>query len=211
MEEDPADPSRYEKTSLAQVYAADRELFAELSRRNRRQIARRADGTYPLEADFDQILAGARIEALLSPLAKSDRASSAKNKPTTVDGVSKALSDIKSVLGALKSEGSNRRAAEPGSDNTASKPSKRTKRGKGGNQGKLLEGKSNLPAALRGCLGALDNGDRICYSFNIDGCSKASSGQKCDRGWHVCCESVNGSFGGKGKACGKPHARKDHK
>ena len=28
---------------------------------------------------------------------------------------------------------------------------------------------------------------RICFSFNLNGCTAAANGQKCPKGWHVCC------------------------
>ena len=49
-----------------------------------------------------------------------------------------------------------------------------------------------VPAEFRGMLTQI-NGDRICYSFQKNGCSLSQTGAKCPRGVHLCIK------------CGGPH------
>ena len=44
-----------------------------------------------------------------------------------------------------------------------------------------------LPMQLKGCASTTPDGSRICFGFNIDGCSKAALGESCEKGKHVCC------------------------
>ena len=73
LEDDPADPDRYSRTSIAQVSKCDQEVFTLLSRRVRNGLVRKATGVYPLEEVLDEILASARIQQLLQPLPRGSR------------------------------------------------------------------------------------------------------------------------------------------
>ncbi|CAE7488500.1 unnamed protein product [Symbiodinium sp. CCMP2592] len=33
-----------------------------------------------------------------------------------------------------------------------------------------------------------NEGKRLCWAYNIDGCPNAADGEECPRGWHLCCE-----------------------
>ena len=43
-------------------------------------------------------------------------------------------------------------------------------------------------------------GEPICFNFNLEGCALAKNGEKCKRGWHVCCK----------QGCFKDHCQKNH-
>ena len=60
--------------------------------------------------------------------------------------------------------------------------------GKGGGKGKgQSKGAFRLPHALvrLGCV-AEHNGEPICFSYNLNGCTSAPSGGRCGRGLHIC-------------------------
>ena len=49
------------------------------------------------------------------------------------------------------------------------------------------KGKGKMPAQLKGLNANTNDGDRICYNFNLKhGCSYAKPGEDCKRGKHVC-------------------------
>ena len=78
---------------------------------------------------------------------------------------------------------------------------KRSKGGKGnGSAGKAPKGKAGgsarLPAPLVGMASFLPDGRRLCYGFNMpSGCSLATEGAECPKGWRLCMEP----------GCGRPH------
>ena len=61
-----------------------------------------------------------------------------------------------------------------------------------------------MPAGLRGKCGRTASGGPICYAYNLAGCNLAVRNGRCTKGFHVCCESVNGA------ACGKEHPLPQH-
>ena len=81
---------------------------------------------------------------------------------------------------------------------------------KGGKEGKGNKGKDKkgpqgvgkMPRELIGC-DSLWEGEPICFDANMGrGCKWAATGQKCRRGWHMCC--VKGCFS-------QDHLKPDHR
>ena len=67
---------------------------------------------------------------------------------------------------------------------------------KGGGKGKNKKG-NNRGGSLVGKLRTHTNGEPLCFNFNLQkGCTMASPGSKCARGWHFCAEP----------GCGKAHS-----
>ena len=71
LEDEPADPSAYEVTSMAQAAKADEDICLQLSKLCKSGIARRPSGVYPLEEHLRTVLDGVRVHQLLSPLPKA--------------------------------------------------------------------------------------------------------------------------------------------
>ena len=191
LEDEPADPERYSRTSVAQVHRADQELFRMLAKTSRGSIARRADGVYPLEAPLREALGSARIQQLLQPLAKSR---SGDEKPSAGRGSDPStVSQLKQILQPLLRGSGDRRG---GGDSGGGGSSK----GKG--RGKERGGKTpRMPKELVGLDFSTAKGEPICFAYNLDGCDKASPGQRCPKGWHCCMRP----------GCGKPHGQRDHR
>lgn len=59
-----------------------------------------------------------------------------------------------------------------------------------------------LPAPLQGkdCVGVDPHGRRLCFDFNIGGCSACAAGAECPKGFHLCCK----------RGCHAPHSFQDH-
>ena len=71
-------------------------------------------------------------------------------------------------------------------------------KGKGKNKGKTK--KAPMPKLLIGNWSTNKSGEPLCYNFNLAGCENAKPGQRCNKGWHLCCKPH----------CLKPHALPDH-
>ena len=58
-----------------------------------------------------------------------------------------------------------------------------------------------MPPGLEGCNAVrFSDGRRVCFNYNLGGCTEATPGQQCRRGWHIC--PVPG--------CDKDHSRHEH-
>eukprot|EP00435_Cladocopium_sp_Y103_P036948 s2957_g9.t1 len=76
---------------------------------------------------------------------------------------------------------------EPQKAAPKAKPDKPDKQNRGpwkvpsGNRRKELEARMEAS-----CASSTPDGSRICFAYNIDGCSKAAPGESCEKGKHVC-------------------------
>jgi hypothetical protein len=190
MEDSPADPTRYEKASLAQVAKADRELFAIVSKAAARgSITKTAGGIYPLEAVWRVSLLSARIEQILAPLptshaAKSGSSTTAHVAPTN-SGESAAVKKLTTLV-----EGLQKRLKDQSGviDPKLKKKGDRTK-----GDGKKKEAyKVMMPKGLIGCKSKNAEEENLCFGFNLPGgCpSGKAPGEKCPKGWHQCCKCL---------------------
>jgi hypothetical protein len=80
--------------------------------------------------------------------------------------------------------------------------------GKGAGRGGKSQGKGQgyrsirMPAGLVGKSHQTAAGEPICFSYNLPGgCTQASPGSKCAKGWHVCAEP----------GCSATHSLVNHK
>lgn len=66
------------------------------------------------------------------------------------------------------------------------------KKGKGKGKGKKGKKQGHtmtwVPPLLRGGKPVDDQGNPICFNYNLEGCSAAQPGQTCSRGRHICCK-----------------------
>ena len=72
------------------------------------------------------------------------------------------------------------------------KDGKGKSKGKGKGKGKNKSGSKfyKIPAAIadKGGVAETPDGESICYSYNLGGCSQAKPGESCMKGKHVCCK-----------------------
>ena len=194
LEDEPADADRYAKTSFAQISKADQEIFRMLSKDVKGPISCRPDGSYPLRDPLLAALSSARIQQILQPLLKNKDVAPQKSAEKTSSpdaGLAKTVQQLAAKVQNLQSTG------QPNRDQGAGSP-----RGRGRGGGKARgrgKGEPRMPKELVGLAFSTKDGEPICYSFNLDGCSLAEAGKKCTKGWHVCMK----------KGCGKPHSQRD--
>ena len=152
------------QVTLQQVAAADRELHVRLAEATRGGFKTGPAGELPLDIHVKRILDGPELKWMLMPLPKR-----AAGKPTT-DGPSKPSNDAESK----------RNKAEPNKTKQDSLKLKRLKR-------------TPMPKKLVGCVPCNDEGQPLCFAFNLGTCASSSD---CPKGLHMCCK----------KGCNKRHA-----
>lgn len=154
-------PPGYSKPTLSQIVQCDKTAFTRVAE-TLDSIRRRDDGTYP---------AGEALLALRSdPL------------------VTLHLAPIARAASSPGSQVSNfRQRAQP---YPSQSPGKSSGKGKGKKGGKS----SPMPAALIGKWSKTGTGEPLCFGYNCaSGCPETASrgikdGERCSRGWHLCCE-----------------------
>jgi hypothetical protein len=147
----------FQKVSLEQVAAADREVHVRLAEKTRGGLARDAQGGLPLDGPLGDVIVSSEVRWLLMPMPK--RAPMRAAEPTKkADGEGKP---------------------------TPKGPPKKTPQGKAGanpNPKKIRKGP--MPAALRGGVPSNEDGKPICFGYNLGTCR---SDGDCTKGLHICC------------------------
>ena len=199
-------PPGYARVSLEQLRQADRELFLLLAQSTRAGVAVLPDGSRPLDNVFKECLNSPDVQLRLLPLQapganKRGRSESSDRprKKSKVSAAEKAARKAQSEKDKASSRAFQGRGFLPlgtgGSKGGGGKGGKSSK--------KASSGGAPMPKALIGMARDTTDGRAICFAFNIpgQGCSGASPGQRCPKGWHFCC--VPG--------CSGPHCMQDHK
>ena len=114
-------------------------------------------------------------------------AGNANQQASSSNGPAKADKQVAHQLKQLTEQNQSlkRKLDNAGSTNWAA-PSKGDDKGKKGkHKGRRVP---STPAAWGPNVpGVLDNGDRICYAYNLkSGCVLAKAGKRCNNGYHVC-------------------------
>ena len=142
-------------------------------------LKKNAEGIPGIEREIKNVLNHSSVSFHLLPLAKGQQPKIQPKKET---------------------QPSRQRSRSPSRTKPKPQPKKPAKgKGKGG---KSKRGRGpNVPEPLIGKALQTRDGKRICWAFNLpNGCSKASAGQSCERGLHVCSE-LN---------CERPHSMQNH-
>ena len=91
-----------------------------------------------------------------------------------IEQLNNQIRNMKSRVGKMHNK-------QDGGKNSSSKGSGR---GKGSSKhGSPIK----LPRELIGCNTKTASGEPMCWEYNMQGCSGAKPGERCPRGWHVCC------------------------
>ena len=182
----------YAQLSMDQIRRADKELFVQLADKTRAGLPEvTGDGKLPLDDLVEAVLSSHRFNALLFPLPATYSKSKENGGRAPGSGEDKRKADpIDQLQRPLKSQ------RESGSGTQATQKSKGRDAGKS-REGKGRKSKVSMPKELIGMMSAW-KGERICYSYNLAGCSEKGV-ERCSKGLHVCC------FPG----CGGPHSLKD--
>ena len=180
---------RHEPCSLEQARRADEWVFKALARKCRRGIWLDPDGALPAGRHLLDLLKSFEFTSLLSQLPTSG---GAKRKQESqgdddADGLSKGQKrrKAKQAARALSSAGGS--TTPPPPTQTWTQRAATSDKGKGAGKGKAKG--PRMPAELVGLQHQTQEGEPICFSYNLaNGCSNASPGARCPRGVHVCCK-----------------------
>lgn len=188
-------PDGFQRVSLDQLWRADQQAFKFLAQKCRAGIRRDGKETRPLDDATPDMLKDPTFRLMLMPAAKPVGAQQGAGRPASgsqdkdVDDKDKELKRLREENARLKKQENNkRRKGNPKGDKGA---------GKGGNKKGWQDGKDRLvpvlPRALVGKTAVTEEGDPICFNYNLDGCKRVTTKGKngwikCDRGYHVCCE-----------------------
>lgn len=152
-------PDGYAPVSMHQIIEADRQAFLVAARLTRGGILQRPDGTFPLENALSSARSDPMVTSILQPLPKP--AVPLKRAAREEDAYGE----------------------RPGKAARTQSSSKTKGKGKGS---KSTPRQAPVPKALAGLHGNTPQGDRICYNYNLSGCSLAGAGASCAKGKHVC-------------------------
>ena len=156
MQRDPLDG--FQKVSIDQVAAADREVHVRLAEKTRSGLVKDAQGGLPLDEPLDQVLQSSEVRWLLMPMPK-------RAQPKAVEPPKK------------HPEGD----AKGGPKNA---PKKTTKDKQGPNPSPRKIRKGPMPAGLRGGVPSNSDGKPICFGYNLGTCKSEGD---CTKGLHICC------------------------
>ena len=177
-------PYGYQRTTLEQLHRADKEVFRRLAEETRDGLALGAGGELPLAPHFQAICNEPGVQALLLPLPEGARkrkrsrsVSRSHERRRRADRERGKKQDGKERDGGKKGDAEKRKDKDKEKD----QPNKR--------------GNPRMPKELQGQCACREDGEPICFGFNLETCSAVAAGQKCSKGWHICCKPK----------CGKPH------
>ena len=155
-------PTGYQRVTMKQLETADKKFFVLLGEETRSGIKATQTGR-PCDAAFDKVFNCAEFRHLLQP---------------RMAATSQAVKETPSQ--------------------SVEQPNKRPKtgaKGKGSGKGKEQAAPfQRIPTELLklGAVAATPKGNRLCFGYNLKTCQANVSGQKCERGFHLCC--VRGCF-----------------
>ena len=161
-------PPTFNKVTLTQVAAADREIHVRLAEATRSGLSAGPAGELPLDLPLAKVLGSPSIMWLLMPKPKAagTASTSGKGPPDPPNGESKKKKKKKT-----KSKAKETQKAEDSEDED-DKMSKRRR--------------VPMPASLRGGVPATPQGKSLCFGFNLGTCKQV--GKSCPRGLHACCK-----------------------
>jgi len=197
-------PPGHSRVSLQQLQAADRELFLQMACQCRAGIKMKPDASYPLENALRSAMDSPDVRYHLQPLAASS-----SSRSTTEHNQRKRKADDheddrdernKRRIQHLENRIKN---LTQGTSNHEKKHERYASM-KGGGKGKFSKGKGDrqvkMPKELIGMHYQNHDGEPLCFNYNLDGCSNAEAGKKCDKGWHLCAR----------RGCLRAHSQRKH-
>ena len=183
--------ARYEQVSIEQACRADRRAWELLSRACSTGI-KPVGGALPLDTAMVKVLKSYEFTSTLLPLPAKERRGK-KRKAELSSGSSTVTEEKK------KKRKRNRKSKKEKKDKTSDALQaevgdlRRQLRGKsaGRNVGKGKDagkdqGSPPVPQALLPGKSITEDGDRICFGYNLGTCRDAKPGERCKRGFHVC-------------------------
>ena len=189
------------QVTIPMLHRADVELWRRVAEVCRSGVRPDAEGKLPVDEAVKHLIFDPAIRLLLMPIgglspgtsssgSGSSFASAAAGDKGKKDKDKIRIASLENQVNQLK------RARDNAFKNQGGKGTGKNKSRADRRQG----GTGNVPEALVGKSVRTAAGDRICYGFNLEGCSLAPPGGKCPKGLHVCAEPH----------CEQAHGLKDH-
>ena len=193
-------PPGFETIGLDQILEADQALFEQMAEMTDESGICPENDKFPLEEALVKAMEKQQVNLHLtyrrhgnssasSRQAKSPEKRSRQPETTEDKKMQARITQLENTIKNLRS----------GKDSKAKKTEGKKDKGggKGGKEGKLQH--TRMPRELIGLKPQMpkgeNEGDQICYGFNLGGCTKAAKGEKCARGWHVCMKCHKSSHG----------------
>ncbi len=203
----PPDP-RYEPPSLDQIRRADLHIWRELAKACRRGVRRGPSSTLPLDEAVGEVLRDQDLALIVQCLPRAPKSGGGGGGG---GGGNRAADQTPSAKGSSRAQ-RRREAFEKKKREleqlakTAADAEAAAKAPRRDAQPKCSGKGVRLPPPLMGKCHMTHDKKSCCFGFNMGTCpaKDVAPGQRCDRGWHVCMEPVNGH------ACGRPHPVSEH-
>ena len=198
-----APPPGFLAVGFEQIMAADQVIWNQLHRKCRDGIKRRSLAQRPLDAMMPEVLASLPVQMALMPRQGSVQPRAAQEKPELS---SKLVNALQKQIDELKKSSKHATAIQGAfAGNASASGGAPAKTGKAQKR-KIADGTGPIrpPKGLEGCStvsSTATESKRMCFSYNMAGCTKAKPGGSCLKGVHLCMKTVNG------EACSMSHSQ----
>ena len=180
----------HQKVTIQQLHNADVQIFKEMAAATRGGFNVVLPGKMPLDDLLLKALESGKVKSLLAQKPRAVGSGGGTKRSLDEDTAAQVRQVTNNYKNNRGNSGGGKGAGGKGSGKAASSGGK-----KKGKQAKDAT-KSRLPAELIGLKAATKAGERICYNFNMEGCS---AGKRCDKGWHVCMRCGSAEHGARSK------------
>ena len=178
-----APPPGYSKPSFAQLRRADEELFKLIGEECRSGCGRlTADGPTRFEEALKSKMFDFNLRMLLVPLPAHASRASSHQEASSSSGLAPEVRKLQSTIQSLRGELNGLKRKQEAKGKSKGKYDRKRTRGGADRQS------FRMPAGLVGKKTTSKDGRRLCWDFNLKGCSKCAPGMACDRGLHQCAE-----------------------
>ena len=198
--------ARYERVSIEQACKADRRAWELLSRACSKGI-KPVGGALPLNTAMEKVLDSYEFTVTLLPLpAKEEKGKKRKAEPSSGSSSAgdekkkKRKNDKKNKKDKKGKTNATLRAEVDDLRRRLQGQSEEGNVGKGKSTGKGFK-RTPVPQVLLPGKATTENGDHICFGYNLGQCRDAKPGERCKRGLHVCSK----------QNCKEEHAAYEHK
>ena len=160
----------FEQTTLDQVFEVDQEIVVRIVEETDEDLQLLEDGSMPLDALTLSITKEPRIQMMLAQQ-RSGSSGGQKRQSQELSQLAAENKRLRAQLESMQGKGNRNKGA------------KGQFKGKGneGKQGKKVRGTRMPPELLQ--YGPAPGEGRVCFSFNLEGCSE---GAACTKGRHIC-------------------------
>eukprot|EP00971_Amphidinium_carterae_P277774 5513397-Amphidinium_carterae.1 len=174
------------RTQLSQLEQADQHAFEQLQMHTRQGLDSSGHSVFPVDAELRRIITTAAFELRLTPLRQA--VANSEERPAKLPRTEPTARAKSAVAPASKPASSTTNATRSSPRSASTTP-------------------AAVPDALKAHVVRTSKGQPICWNYNLGSCqsSRTKAGQRCSRGWHVCCFRMANNV-----ACEKAHPLQEH-